>query len=99
MLTEKTTALEALGRAADALDAVQRWEATEPEDERHRDRARVLRAKGYALVELRRLDEAEAAYRASLMLEPHKGAANELAFIDQQRQGNALGQGAAAPRP
>lgn len=52
------------------------------------DEARLLRGKGFALIELGRLDEAEAAYRRSLELQPgHGGALHELSYIEGQRGG------------
>lgn len=52
------------------------------------DRARLLRARGFDLTELNRLDEAEQAYKLSLKLEPgHRGAMNELTYIAQLRAG------------
>jgi tetratricopeptide (TPR) repeat protein len=54
------------------------------------DRARMLRGQGMALTELKRLDEAEAAYRKSLELEPgHGGALAELRYIAKLRAGAA----------
>lgn len=54
------------------------------------DRAHLLRNRGYDLIELRRLDEAEVAYRQSLELEPgHKGALSELNYIRLAREGRA----------
>ncbi len=51
-------------------------------------KARLLRAKGFTLIELNRLDEAEAAYKASREIEPdHGGAKHELAYIAQLRAG------------
>ncbi|MFT4251466.1 MAG: tetratricopeptide repeat protein [Caulobacter sp.] len=51
-------------------------------------KARLLRAKGFSLIELNRLEEAEAAYRASLEIEPdHGGAKHELAYITKLRAG------------
>lgn len=45
-------------------------------------RARLYRGKGFALTEMGQLDEAEAAYKASLKLEPgNKIAKGELAYI------------------
>jgi len=52
------------------------------------DRARLFRGRGFALTELRRLDDAEVAYRNSLKLAPNNpGALNELAYIAQLRAG------------
>jgi Flp pilus assembly protein TadD len=53
-----------------------------------RDHARILRTKGYALGELNRFDEAEAAYQESLKYEPnHAGALNELKYLAQRKAG------------
>lgn len=53
-----------------------------------KDLARLLRGKGFALIELGRLDEAETAYRQSLEAEPnHGGAQHELAYIAGLRKG------------
>jgi tetratricopeptide (TPR) repeat protein len=47
-----------------------------------RTRARLLRGEGFALTELRRLDEAEQAYQTSLSLDPGNALAqNELKYI------------------
>jgi len=82
LVTEKATALEELHRPAEALAALDGWLAAEPVARTTTDKARVLRGRGYALTELGRLDEAEAAYRDSLKFEPgHKGAENELTYI------------------
>lgn len=51
------------------------------------DRAMLLRGKGYAEIELRDLDAAEASLRQSLELDPESSVAkNELAFIEQERR-------------
>jgi hypothetical protein len=87
MVTEMATALETLRRPGDALAVIEAWQKRQPVVP-PRDGARVLRAKGYALVELKRLDEAEQAYRGSLKLEPdHKGAMRELQYIAGLRTG------------
>lgn len=45
-------------------------------------RARAYRGLGFALIELRRLDEAESAFHESLKIEPdHEGARHELKYI------------------
>lgn len=50
--------------------------------------ARLLRGKGFALIELGRLDEAETAYRQAVVAEPnHGGAQHELAYIAGLRKG------------
>ncbi|MEZ5937811.1 MAG: tetratricopeptide repeat protein [Hyphomonadaceae bacterium] len=51
-------------------------------------RASALRGRGFSLIELGRLDEAEAAYRASLEIDPDNPIAmNELTYIAGLRQG------------
>ncbi|MBI3444046.1 MAG: tetratricopeptide repeat protein [Magnetospirillum sp.] len=53
-----------------------------------RDRARMLRGRGVILVELKRLDEAEAAFNDSLKVEPKNSiAVNELRYIAELRRG------------
>ncbi|WP_126421154.1 tetratricopeptide repeat protein [Asticcacaulis excentricus] len=50
-------------------------------------KAAILRRKGYALIELNRWDEAEAAYKASLKLDPkNQIAKNELIYIQQEKK-------------
>lgn len=52
------------------------------------DRAQLLRNRGYVLIELGRIDEAEAAYNQSLKLDPgNRIALNELDYIRRQRAG------------
>lgn len=52
------------------------------------DLARLLRGKGFALIELGRLDEAEEAYTQSLAAQPgHGGALHELGYIRDLRRG------------
>ena len=52
------------------------------------DRARVLRAKGYALGDLGRYDEAIATYQLSLANQPnHPGALNEIAYLTKRKAG------------
>jgi tetratricopeptide (TPR) repeat protein len=90
LITEKGAALILMKRPADALALYEPWLAQDDDDADDADRARMLRAKGFALVELNRLDEAEAAYRASLQLEPGHDLANrELAYITSIRAGAA----------
>lgn len=53
-------------------------------------RARLHRARGFALVELSRYDEAEEAYRTSLKHEPEHGLAQrELDYIAKLKAGAA----------
>jgi len=89
LVTETALAYGSLNREDEALRLLDGWlsaaSASDP-----RTKARVLRAKGFNLIELNRLDEAEAAYRASLDLEPdHQGAKNELTYIAGLRRGKA----------
>lgn len=63
------------------------------QDEQAHRRAVALRGQGYALVELGRWDEAEAAYRKSLTHEPDSPLAKgELTFIRDQRPKAAASQ-------
>jgi tetratricopeptide (TPR) repeat protein len=51
------------------------------------DRALALRGRGYVLIEMDQLDQAEQAFQASLTIEPESSVArNELAYIAQQRR-------------
>lgn len=86
LLSEKGAALIVLRRFADAL-VVYSGGAALPGMAKL-DHARFLRGEGFCLTELHRLDEAEAAYRESLKLEPgHGGAQHELAYIAGIRAG------------
>lgn len=92
LITEKGAALVVLQRFSDALEVYRSADTIdfvtkmlEPGGE-----ARVLRGKGFALIELKRLEEAEAAYVAALKLEPnHAGAKGELDYIRKLRAGEA----------
>jgi tetratricopeptide (TPR) repeat protein len=87
LLTETATAYSQLRRFDEGLALVDGWLAMHSASD-PADRARVHRARGFALIELQRLDEAETAYREALKLEPnHQGAKDELAYIAQLRQG------------
>lgn len=90
LVTEKGSALQRLGRNADvlalydaALSPASLFDLPDPKDQ-----ARLQRGRGYALVELNRLDEAEAAYKAALKLEPGDvRAGGELQYIAGLRAG------------
>lgn len=92
LVTEKGIALVMMKRFGDALAL---YEATETVDSLAiavdpQGKARLLRAKGFALIELHRLKEAEAAYVQSLKLEPdHAGAKGELEYIRKLNKGAA----------
>ena len=68
LLTERNAAFIALHRWDDILAGTGRGLAVA--NLISRDRARLLRNRGYALTELKRLDEAQQAYEESLRLEP-----------------------------
>lgn len=88
LISERGAALTMQRRWADSLAAYESGLALDSFLLTGGDRATLLRGKGFALIELNRLDEAEAAYRQSLELVPdHGGALNELAYIDQLRGG------------
>ena len=87
LLTETAAAYNQMGRFDEGLALIDAWltnhSAAEPGD-----RARLHRARGFALIELKRLEEAEGAYQEALKLEPsHQGAKDELAYIAQLRAG------------
>jgi tetratricopeptide (TPR) repeat protein len=88
LVCEKASALFLLQRFGDALALLDEAAAAPDEQFYIAGQARLQRTRGFALVELNRLDEAEAAYKASLVLEPdHGGAKNELTYIAQMRAG------------
>ena len=90
LVTEKGMALTMQRRFAEALAL---YDAQPPQDSLAEPvdpngMARIQRARGYCLIELGRLDEAEAAYNRSLELEPdHGGAKAELDYIRKARAG------------
>jgi tetratricopeptide (TPR) repeat protein len=90
LVTEKGMALTMQRRFAEALAL---YDAQPPQDRLAapvdpNGMARIQRARGYCLIELGRLDEAEAAYKRSLELEPdHGGAKSELDYIRKARAG------------
>ncbi|AYV49253.1 hypothetical protein CFHF_13115 [Caulobacter flavus] len=90
LVTEKGMVLTAQRRFPDALAL---YDATFEKagvflTSDQQGKARLLRSRGFALIELGRLDEAEADYKASLEIEPnHGGAKHELGYIAQLRAG------------
>lgn len=91
--SEKAAALSQLGRDAEAVDLLSRWLETSPASD-PANRARVLRSKGFSLINLDRLDEAEAAYRESLELAPNHGLAlSQLKYIAELRAGGPRRKG------
>ena len=63
-----------------------------PDETKTKEKGRALRGTGYALTELGRLDEAEAAYKKALALDPNDGLSkNELQYIaGKRRKGPAV---------
>lgn len=90
LVTEKGMVLTAQRRFADALAL---YDATFDKAAAflisdQQGKARLLRARGFSLIELGRLDEAEKAYRDSLEIEPdHGGAKHEIGYIAKLRAG------------
>lgn len=85
--------LQLLKRHEDALQSYQRAESVRawasPEQ-----KGRALRGQGINLIDLGRLDEAEAAFQRSLEVEPnHPNALHELGYIAHLRQQQAGGTG------
>ncbi len=92
LVTETGMALIKLGRGPEALPLYDKTLALDILALPDLDRARVLRAKGFVLTDMNRLDEAEQAYKDSLKLQPdHAGAKSELAYIVHLRAGGAAG--------
>jgi tetratricopeptide (TPR) repeat protein len=91
LTAEKAAALAGLGRYADELDMLDGWfyaNVFAPPSQQ----ARLHRARGFALIELKRLEEAEQAYQRSLELAPdHPGAQQQIAYIRHLRAGGARG--------
>ena len=86
LLSEKGTAYVVLKRWPDSLAAYE--EGLKLPGLQDRDRARLLRGRGFALTELGRLDEAETAYQDSLTSEPGNARAlTELNYIRRVRAG------------
>jgi len=62
-------------------------EESEPQERKTTELGRALRGKGFVLVELGRLEEAEAIYRKCLEIDPaDTKAANELRYVQLRRQ-------------
>ena len=87
LTSEGALTLVRLGRAQDSLDLCTRT----LKDNTTLDgdtKARLMRCRGFALEELKRWDEAEAAYKESLVAAPGNSLAqNELAYIRDQKNG------------
>jgi tetratricopeptide (TPR) repeat protein len=93
VLAERNAALIALQRWDDVLAGADRGLAQRQLSAR--DHALMLRNRGYALTELKRLDEAQQAYEQSLTFEPGNTLAqNELTYIAGLKAGAAPEQGA-----
>ena len=93
LLAETGAALAKLGRGPEALPLYDTALSSGDLGISDLDKARLLRAKGFVLTDMNRLDEAERAYRDSLKLEPdHANAKSELAYIAHLRAGGAVGK-------
>lgn len=87
LILEKAAALQALHRLDEASALVQA-SLNDPEMALTLDRSRYLRVSGVILIDLERLDEAEAALNESVRLQPNNpGARRELEYIAQLRAG------------
>lgn len=86
LMSEKGAALDMLKRYSQALDIFDQALASHVLTAH--DRARLDRGRGFALTELNRLDDAEAAFRDSLQQEPgNQRAQAELGYIARLRKG------------
>lgn len=81
--------IQLTGDSSGALEMFKRAESAaefSPDRAKVPDKTRALRGQGYALVELGKLDEAEAAYKAALKIDPDdKKSQGELEYIRQQK--------------
>lgn len=85
LVSELSLCLAYQGESLDALRLIDSFLAAHL-DLKDFDHALLLRKRGYALVELGRLDEGEAAYKESLIYAPGNATAQgELQYIQQQR--------------
>lgn len=80
LASEYSNTLYLLHRPAEGLAVIEKFFADYP-TVKGEERALLLRRKGYGLVELGRLDEAEAAYRESNDIEPSALVLRELDYI------------------
>lgn len=97
-LSEMAYTFQAEGRWDEAIERYQQAESAaegySPPDVRAGELSRALRGQGYALIELGRLDEAQAIYRRAIAADPaDKASARELEYIrmlrsKQQAPGN-----------
>lgn len=89
LLLEKVAALQGLQRYADA-QAILEAALADPDLAPTLDRARFLKTSGVTLIDLNRLDEAEAVLKESMRLQPNNpDAQNELDYIAELRAGAA----------
>jgi tetratricopeptide (TPR) repeat protein len=68
--TELAFTYNQLGRPAESLPVLDRWWSAYAAEASPADKAKVLRLRGHTLIALKRLDEAETAFRDSLKLAP-----------------------------
>jgi tetratricopeptide (TPR) repeat protein len=74
-------------KALDLFAEAEKAAAISPPEVKHQEMARALRGQGFSLIELGRLDEAEAKFNAALAIDRHDvRAKNELAYIEQLRR-------------
>lgn len=86
LTSERATALGRMKRWTEALAAWDR--ALTLPGLSDKDRGRMLRGKGVALIELKRYNEAELTFRSSLLADPQNAVAlNELKYIEAVRAG------------